>query len=530
MKVLITKTKVYFRRLDYVYILLALCVLFTSAIFRIVVPMQPSGSLVFDELYFIPQSESYIVQRYYFDIHPPLGKMLLYLGEMIVNPNAEDLINAELLANRVDNYVSPLNLAGARLFPMVLGSLVPLLVFIFAYQLVSWGKKSHGMLQKIFPFLAGMAIALENAFIVESRYALLNQMMIFFMLLSCIFAVKYYFSSSRRQKFTTFMLILLSFGAAVGIKWLALGVLTFILVLVAKKDFRDLAKLGIKRRIVAVAVNVLLLVYLVFILHLGIYAWHFDRIKNYAPAADSVTASYRQDLLDGTNKTSFWKKFVDWQRQNWDYNQNLTPLDYGKQGEIGSEWITWPIMARPINYYWRAEAGKDLRYVYLLGNPVVWGLGLIGIIMLTGLGISRIFSKNSFRKKHLLVLLLYFANWLPFGFISRVMYMYHYFPALLFSVIAFALVLHDFVVPRLREINPAKIWGMKIIYHKLKINSSMWWSVVATLIGGILLLLVMLSFYFYSPLTYMLPLNKAEFEQRILRREWNVKWLGRSQE
>lgn len=117
MKSLAKKIKLYFHQLDYIYLLLALCVLFTSVVFRIVVPVQPADGLVFDELYFVPQSESYIAERYYFDIHPPLGKMLLYFGEILVVVPVLSLPVRKLFpkASFVSTFYQILTVAGGNL-------------------------------------------------------------------------------------------------------------------------------------------------------------------------------------------------------------------------------------------------------------------------------------------------------------------------------------------------------------------------------------------------------------------------------
>jgi dolichyl-phosphate-mannose--protein O-mannosyl transferase len=258
-------------------------------------------------------------------------------------------------------------------------------------------------------------------------------------------------------------------------------------------------------------------------LYIGIFVVHFSLIKDYSPCADKVIESYQQDLREGTDTTSFWKKFVNWHVLVHDYEKGIGPLDYAKGDEIGSDWLTWPVMARPISYYWGGGNGADRKFVYLLGNPVVWLLGLGGIVVLSGLGISRLFSRNDFRFRHALVLLLYFSNWLPFALISRVMYLYHYIPALIFSVVAFALVINDFVIPRLGQFDPAKLWGIKIIYKKFEIKRRIWGSLLTVgLVGGILII-VMLCFYAYAPMTYMLPINKQQYDTLVLLPQWNMK-------
>ncbi len=106
------------RRLPIVF---ALFLLAMGVLTRLVPPLTPAKGMVFDEAYFLPQAESYAVNRYYFDPHPPLGKELLYLGLRLVNPDAASKLDPEKLANKVDNYTTPLNMEGVRLLPRLIG-------------------------------------------------------------------------------------------------------------------------------------------------------------------------------------------------------------------------------------------------------------------------------------------------------------------------------------------------------------------------------------------------------------------------
>ena len=49
----------------------------------------PSPAAPFwDENYYIPDAQKYLNGIFFMDIHPPLGKMLIALGEWLLHPNA----------------------------------------------------------------------------------------------------------------------------------------------------------------------------------------------------------------------------------------------------------------------------------------------------------------------------------------------------------------------------------------------------------------------------------------------------------
>merc|ERR1712137_974969 len=74
--------------------------------------------------------------------------------------------------------------------------------------------------------------------------------------------------------------------------------------------------------------------------------------------------------------------------------------------------------------------------IYLFGNPLVYWYVLVSI------PVSLIFVwKSSLRKQILLCLFGYLANFLPYAFISRTTYLYHYHPSLLFGIFLIGILL-----------------------------------------------------------------------------------------
>lgn len=535
------------QNLDWFKWYLAIAILVMGIVTRVVPALHPSSSQVFDESYFIPQVESYAVNRYYFDPHPPLAKEILYVGMMLFNPDAANKIDADKLANKVENYKDPLDMRGVRFFPEVFGVLVPVLAFLLVYELVNWQKKRNKLIGYLIPAVAGIMLVLENTFIVESRYALLSQIMIFFMFAAVFSSVKYY---KAKRDLPWLILTAIFFGCAFATKWLGLAVAPAILMLILVKQLHYFGITSIKmgwrkfgRLLRRIAGEVVIISIVTLTIYLGAYAWHFNQIKYYSPAADEVVASYLDDLKNGTNNTSFLVKFFDAQRLISKYEEYVPKLDYTKSDEIGSMWITWPIMARPIDYYWETDGSGTYGFVFMFGNPAVWLLGLIGILGLTAIGFARLFGKNGFNWMHFTVVLLYFSNWLPYETISRVMYLYHYLPALFVSVLAFAVLCSDFILPRCRDLVqrwdyweihfgwPKRLQGFRAKFTQLKIKNIQLRSDVVRdwgILGFVLLILIFVvaSFIYFMPLAYVMPLTKAEFTQRALLKEWNMKWPG----
>lgn len=115
-----------------------------------------------------------------------------------------------------------------------------------------------------------------------------------------------------------------------------------------------------------------------------------------------------------------------------------------------SSWYQWPVMQRPIWYYSRIvtgsqNAGGIREGISAFGNPLVWWAG-IPAALYTLYCILR--SKNSRRglsspadrggvlsNAAPFLLIGYLAQYLPWFFVTRVTFIYHYFPSVVFVVL-----------------------------------------------------------------------------------------------
>lgn len=540
-------------QIDWLKMAMIISLFFISVVFRFGVPTEPRDRLVFDENYFVLQTESYMMNKYFFDPHGIIGRIPLVIGHTLANPDFASKLDVEKLADKAeDGYQSPLNLDGIRFFPKLIGSLVPVLVFAITFLLVNWRRqtRSDGKLQPItmagylIPYLAGLLIAFENSLILDSRIAMLSQPMFFAILFTLYGGLKYYQAVGKRRYFW-FAVLVLAVGIALGTKMVAYAAIPLALMLQWLADWRSSRRHKKLFRIIFSTVNSGLILYLAAFIYLGSFVWHFSQLKTYSDSAANIVQSYKDDLKNGTDTTSFLTKYSDWLGRSLEYQALVPELDYAKDDEIGSMWITWPIMARPIRYW--TEFSDDTQQTFQglisVGNPVVWFSGLLGVLVLAGLIFARFLSgRNGITKKHLYLALAFAANWLPFAPIARVMYIYHYYPALIMSVIVFAVLVHDFLLPRL-EFGVAKV-NMSFVSGRLAAlpnlrgvkkwlqNFSGFWKrdtadKVTITVFLVMLALTVIAFYIYAPFTYKLPISKQDFETRMFIKEWNMKWPGK---
>jgi dolichyl-phosphate-mannose--protein O-mannosyl transferase len=116
-------------------------------------------------------------------------------------------------------------------------------------------------------------------------------------------------------------------------------------------------------------------------------------------------------------------------------------------------WNTWPILARPV-FFHLGSSGHEK--IYNLGNPIIFWLGIPALAFTLWQGLRSLRAKvdpetgaiavwgriERGQAVFLFVVLSYLGLWLPWATQPRIMFLYHYLPALSFLVLALAYVVH----------------------------------------------------------------------------------------
>jgi dolichyl-phosphate-mannose-protein mannosyltransferase len=92
-----------------------------------------------------------------------------------------------------------------------------------------------------------------------------------------------------------------------------------------------------------------------------------------------------------------------------------------------SEWWTWFVALKPVFYYYKAP--PESVYLYATGNPLIWGFGLVGVLFALENGITRKDETGIF------IALGYFSQLIPWFFVTRDTFLYHYFPMVPFLML-----------------------------------------------------------------------------------------------
>ncbi len=376
------------------------------------------NQVVFDEVHFGKFISSYCCTgERFFDIHPPVGKLIIAAGASVVG------YTGDFSFNEIGQDYGSTPIGRIRMVPALVGSLLPLIIFVLLRQTgVSLS----------FSFLGAFATALDNALIVESRFIITDSILLSatFGAIACAFAAIR--SKDPWHSLAWAVLAGVASGVAVGTKFTGLvsGALVGALFLYhAYKVSRREAGVWIVRLAAAIAAGIA--VYLI--------GWmlHFSLLQ--MPGSGDVW---------GVPTGTFWTDLEKVHQQMVSANYNLT-ADH----PYGSKWYTWPFMVRSV-FYWQ---GSDNQFIYLLGNPVVWWgsflllcIAFVSLFIRVAAGARKLFQKI-FSTGAWVFFLGYIVSFVPLMRVPRVLFLYHYLTPLLFSLLLGIWWLDTAVVPKNRK-------------------------------------------------------------------------------
>ena len=431
--------------------------------------------VVFDEVHFASFAARYLSGEYFFDIHPPLGKLLFALFAWIGQvPAGFDFRGAESFEG--------ISFIALRFLPALLGSLLIPLAYLIVRQL-GFSKRAS--------FLAGFFLLFENALLVESRFTLLDPILLF-----SIFSAVLFFVMARKQAvfskkwYALYGLCGISLGAAISVKWVGFGVLGLLWLWSLAEDKFPFQK---KKQF---AIQFVLLALIPFVLYLAIFTAHFSVIGTDC-GADCMSKAQNTSCAALDPNHSPVSLFAFEHCKMFLHNVYIQA-----EHPYHSAWYTWPLLARPIAYVIENQ-GVKTQYIYLMGNPVVWwGTSLALLALMYWALRTYIFPLREkapailYSKATMFLLLGYIVFLVPFASISRLMFLYHYFSSFVFAIMLGA-VFVDGALSRF----PTKT--------------------ARVFLAGILLL-VFAGFLLYLPLSYGISLSAGEFFFRMFLPTWQI--------
>jgi len=442
-------------------------------------------SIVFDETYLIPNTQSYINGVFFQDSHPPLGRLFIALGQVVLHPH--DPSNEFVHMSRIEeDWPKNIDISGYRLFPALFGTINPILVFGIVLILTS---------NEWIALFTALAPLLDNALLTQSRFALTDSILISFCLATILCFV--WLQSRERTPRLKERIVWILFGIVAGAAFMVKFTGMFVLIVVPFYLYK-LWLAGSKERIIEFLVIIGLAFTMVFIL---VWEIHFSFLRIPPENFNDPISELHLQIIKGTYSPNpfqrFWIEVTDAYHYMFEYHKNVPSLDLSKPDEIGSPWYFWPFGGRAISYRWESGSGH-VKIIYLIGNPVTWLVSLIGVVAAIASVIADAlfrFLNNIQRQRLYPFVLLYWVYMISVAMISRVMYLYHYLPPLIIGVILFGLMIEE----------------TKSVSQKIK-----------TSLMVVLLVCIVIVFQLYSPFTYYKEISHEQFNQLNIWPAWDL--------
>ena len=336
---------------------------------------QPTD-LVFDEVYFVEQGRNYLIGKDFMDPHPPIAKLTIGLGIRLLGDTP----------------------TGWRVMNAVMGTALVVLVYLLARTLFR---------RRVAATTAGLLVALDGLCLVDSRIAVIDIHYV-------TWAVAAYLATAtavRRQAYESvwrMLVIGVLIGLSVGAK-LFIPFFSFLLVIgtLAIAGWQHARRLGrapvayLWRPIFIVGWTAFAVYCLTFTPHF-LWGWWHSPLDLFKWVAIDVP-NYEAAVADATHPYS-------------------------------SKWWTWPLLLRPVWYYWKdpGPITGTVVGIWGSGNPAVWWAALPALIFAGW----HAWRERSFPLAFVVVgWFVHIAPWIPIG---RTLFLYHYLPSLLFGILALA--------------------------------------------------------------------------------------------
>ncbi len=426
---------------------------------------------VFDETFFVGQGGAYLRGEQFIDPHPPLEQELIALSMRLFgtsNPWAWRLPNA---------------IAGTGLVGIT-----------YALARRMFESRSAGV-------LAASFVLLDGVFLVDSRVAVPEIIYITLAALSYFVLFRFTQTPNPYDGRRTLLMLGITLGLCLGGKLLLPGiafllVMGFLIYALAAR-WPALDRPPQRARLIAGAT-----------LLVG------------ATAALGYAAVFMPNFLllrwRGVDGLIGYYRDVVW------FEQSVA----GMSDSRTSPWWSWPLMARPLVFWQQTADNGQLSTIWFGGNPVLWWCGLAAICITAARLVSRPNLAGAF------VVIGYLGYLLIVVPISRVMYLYHYMPALFLGFLALANVASDCWRGRARRWEQALLLTAIIPATGFAIGGAFGAGAMAVMaIGGGAILwrsrgsgrLVCISlfaaalaaFVYFLPIWIGLPISRTGFEARM---------------
>ncbi len=444
-----------------------------------------------DENYHVAHAQKYLNGIFFMEPHPPLGKLLIALGEKLVgaNPDNSQFIGTDHAPKSPANF----SFRGYRLLPALLAWASAPLLFLVVFAISG----------NLFASLVTAGFYLfDNALIVHSRGAMLEGPQLFFLVASLL---SYAVLREQGLRRSLFAIASIAFGAlfacvaTVKINGLILLVVPVILAIELWPNVRRIISFTLLS-----SAGFSIVFFAVWQIHFSIGRTINPSLpdRGYYQASDA----YKELLSGGAGPswTDFPLMLEDHLRFVRHYEKGVPQLNYCNREENGSPFFFWPLGGKTIDYRWE-RSGDLTRYLYLVPNPAVWWTCFGAAVLSAGLTIGWLLLPGAYKPKAMIPLVamvcMYCAYLMVMSLIPRVMYLYHYFIPLILSMVMFGI-----LIDCLTQVGPVRL-GSRVKFALM----------------GLSMASVLVGYRFMIPFTYYLPLTNKQVRAKNILSIWDLR-------
>ncbi|KAK5174454.1 Dolichyl-phosphate-mannose--protein mannosyltransferase 4 [Saxophila tyrrhenica] len=250
--------------------------------------------VVFDEVHFGKFASYYLQRTYFFDVHPPFGKLLFAFAGWLVGYNGDFLFE-----NIGDSYITnKVPYVAYRSMPALMGSLTVSTVFWIMWE------SGYSLPACI---VAASLVLFDNAHIGQTRLILLDATLVLFMATSVLAYIRFYklrHDPFSRKWWKWLLLTGISMSCVISTKYV--GAFTFFSIGVPVMiDLWELLDVNRRRGALSLpefgkhlAARVIGLIIVPFLMYLFWFQVHFAILNRSGPGDDFMTPEFQETLSD----------------------------------------------------------------------------------------------------------------------------------------------------------------------------------------------------------------------------------------
>jgi dolichyl-phosphate-mannose--protein O-mannosyl transferase len=442
---------------------------------------------IWDESFYIADAQRELYGVAYTQPHPPLGKMLIAAGEWLLDADADD--TTFLYVPSIQGYAEGVAFAGYRFIPVLLAWFTAPLLFVLLLVLT---KRS------VLALLVSSLYIFDNALVLQGRSAMLDGTLIFFSVCSAlVFFLVLEKKSSREGAFRLPLLLGALLGCILTTKYQ--GAMMILLIPIAAWY-----ALPDKKRARSIFLAALLGLLITFF---GVWGVHFTNARVLGPRHESSAALpplFDDDLPSVFAFVPFVLASVTDQLLG-RVGDEVPPANFCDPTERGSPVWLMPFGGRSTFYRNDYPFGStSAQYLYLQSNPFTWWTALAGVVAAV-IMLALLLKKRAaelIRDPRVIftigLVAVYIGTMLVLLSFERRLYLHTYLPSLVIAIIIVGAVL-----------------SLGLRYFR-------WKETVVTTGSAMVLVLAIVTFGFFSPLTYHQSLTREQFEKRDLLPLWGL--------